>query len=254
MPPTRSARSSAPSLAGFILIEMLGLTGALWVGAGCSAVAGLVALALDSGARMPTSQAPSRAPSRPPSREPIAAVGREPADRPSTARPTLALTVAFISGSDLARLPGALDAAPGVGDRQHDVRVHDDPRRSFLIGLAIGALLFNLLRPRIGDPVRLLAVSQILVAALVMVGLVGVAVAPEALSPGTSARDAAVALAGAAILVVLPVTIVARPELPGVVGAAGRRRPTRRRANPAVAGRGQHGRRDRRQRARSRSS
>ena len=59
----------------------------------------------------------------------------------------------------------------------------------FLIGLAIGALLFNFLRPRITDPVRLLAVAQILVAALVMVGLVVVVVRPEALVPGAIAGD-----------------------------------------------------------------
>ena len=35
----------------------------------------------------------------------------------------------------------------------------------FLMGLAVGALMFNVVRPRIGDPVRLLAGAQILVAA-----------------------------------------------------------------------------------------
>ena len=47
MPRTPSARSSARFAAGLILIELLGLTGALAVGAGCSAIAGLVALAID---------------------------------------------------------------------------------------------------------------------------------------------------------------------------------------------------------------
>ena len=54
----------------------------------------------------------------------------------------------------------------------------------FLIGLALGALLFNFLRPRITDPVRLLAAAQILVAALVMVGLVGSSFAPRPSLPG----------------------------------------------------------------------
>ena len=31
----------------------------------------------------------------------------------------------------------------------------------FLIGLALGALLFNIIRPRISDPVRLLAAAQV---------------------------------------------------------------------------------------------
>ena len=39
------------TLAGFILIELLGLSGALAVGAGCSAVAGLAALWLGRGGR-----------------------------------------------------------------------------------------------------------------------------------------------------------------------------------------------------------
>src|SRR6185295_1415624 len=39
------------ALAGYVLIELLGLSGALAVGAGCSAVAGVAALALS---RLPT--------------------------------------------------------------------------------------------------------------------------------------------------------------------------------------------------------
>jgi predicted membrane-bound spermidine synthase len=58
-----------------------------------------------------------------------------------------------------------------------------------------------------GDPIRLLAAAQILVAALVMVGLVGVVVRPEALDPSQPLATLQ-ALVGAAILVVLPVTIV----------------------------------------------
>jgi spermidine synthase len=77
----------------------------------------------------------------------------------------------------------------------------------FLVGLATGALMFNLLRHRIVDPVRLLAIAQIVVAVLVMAGLIGVAVRPETLVPGGSAATLW-ALAWAAILVVFPVTVV----------------------------------------------
>jgi spermidine synthase len=77
----------------------------------------------------------------------------------------------------------------------------------FLIGLAIGALLFNLIRPRITDPIRLLAGSQILVAVLVMTGLLTVVVRPEDLPSGDPIATLR-ALIGSAVLVVLPVTIV----------------------------------------------
>ena len=77
----------------------------------------------------------------------------------------------------------------------------------FLIGLAFGALLFNVIRPRIGDPIRLLAVAQILIAALVVAGLVGVVLRPEAFEP-TQPLATLRALFGATIVVVLPVTIV----------------------------------------------
>jgi hypothetical protein len=93
----------------------------------------------------------------------------------------------------------------------------------FLVGLAIGALLFNFLRPRITDPIRLLAMAQILVAALVMAGLVAVVVRPEALTPGASLATLE-ALVVSAILVVLPVTVVLGLSLNSAVAAA-RRRP-----------------------------
>jgi spermidine synthase len=196
--------------AGLILIETFGLSGALWIGAGCSAIAGLVALAIDrsnpdavaAGAAEPIGAVPL-AVDPPPVAEPSPA---SPADRPSMARPTLALTVAFISGlTSLGyQVLWMRLLASGTGNTTYVFTVI---LGIFLIGLAIGALLFNYIRPRMGDPVRLLAISQILVAALVMLGLVGVAVRPEALSPGASIETLRL-LAQAAILVVLPVTIV----------------------------------------------
>ena len=83
----------------------------------------------------------------------------------------------------------------------------------FLIGLALGALVFNLVRSRIGDPVRFLAVAQIVVAVLVMVGLVGVLVRPENLDPGKPLATLQ-ALLASTILVVLPVTIVLGMSFP----------------------------------------
>src|SRR6478735_3195413 len=88
------------TLAGFILIELLGLSGALAVGAVCSATAGLAALWLGRNGRG-SIEAVVIAPAGPISSEIVAPVG---APAPDTRRgagradPRLALTVAFISG------------------------------------------------------------------------------------------------------------------------------------------------------------
>jgi len=179
--------------AGLILIELLGLTGALWVGAGCSAVAGTAALILD---RRPSIDraAPGPGPASPAINSPI------------PGRMALALTVAFISGlTSLGyQVLWTRLLASGTGNTTYVFTVI---LAIFLIGIALGALLFNVMRPRIGDPVRVLAAAQILVAALVLAGLVGVVVRPEVLNPGDPLATLR-SLAGAALVVVLPVTVV----------------------------------------------
>ena len=108
-------------VAGFVLIELLGLSGALVVGAGCSAVAGLAALwlARSSGTCCDVVVAPP----------PIRRSARRPASSAlATLLPAPRAHGGVHLGPDLARLPGRLDAAPGVRDRQHDLRVHDHPR------------------------------------------------------------------------------------------------------------------------------
>ncbi len=77
----------------------------------------------------------------------------------------------------------------------------------FLIGIAIGALLYNILRPRLHDPVRVLATTQIVLAALAIVGLVAVISQPHALDPSDPLGTVR-SLLGSAVLVVLPATIV----------------------------------------------
>lgn len=185
--------------AGLILIELLGLTGALLVGAGCSAIAGVTALALAS--RTSRDEAPT-----PVERDqPPARAGSGPRDQ-LRRRATLALVVAFISGlTSLGyQVLWIRLLASGSGNTTY---VFSVILAVFLVGLAIGALLFNFIRPRMGDPVRLLAVAQILVAALVWAGLVAIVVRPEALDPSEPLATLQ-ALFGAAVLVVLPVTIV----------------------------------------------
>ena len=73
--------------------------------------------------------------------------------------------------------------------------------------IALGAVVFNVIRPRIRDPLRLLAASQVAVPVLVILGLVFVIEDPSRLDArqlGATIR----ALIGAVMLVVLPVTII----------------------------------------------
>jgi spermidine synthase len=180
-------------LAGIVLIEALGLTGALVVGAACSAVAGVVALVLSRG-------------------EPGAPrVAQEQRTRLASAseqlpRPTLALMVAFVSGLTslgYQTLWTRLLAA-GTGSSTY---VFTAILAMFLIGLAIGALLFGLIRRRVRNWVALLAVCQLLTAALAMLGLVLV-ISQPALLNARNLSGVFAALWTAAAWVVLPTTIV----------------------------------------------
>ena len=176
------------ALAGFVLIELLGLSGALAVGAGCSAVAGVAALWLSRGT-------PSFA-LRPPVRG-VGAIRRAP---------RLALAVAFISGlTSLGyQVTWTRLLASGTGNTTY---VFTTILTTFLIGLALGAVIFAAVRSRIGDPLRLLAGSQILAAVLAVTGLVLVLVAPHVPTPG-GAIETLKWLFSVSLLTVLPVTVV----------------------------------------------
>ena len=183
-----------------MLIELAGLTRTLYIGAACSAFAGVVALLL---AR--------RAPPDSPAPEPLEPVAAPPAESsvndPSMPnRTTLAMAVAFVSGlTSLGyQVLWTRLLASGTGNTTY---VFTIILAVFLVGLAVGALLFNFIRPRITDPVRLLAVAQMLVAGLVLLGLVGVVVRPENFTP-SQALSTLRALTGSVLLVVLPVTVV----------------------------------------------
>ena len=181
--------------AGLLLIEVLGLEGALRVGAVGSAFAGIVALVL---ARTPAAVPDEPAGSRDGAPDVRGSAGR--------GRLALALTVAFISGlTSLGyQVLWTRLLASGTGNTTYVFTVI---LGVFLVGLALGALLFNLVRPRIGDPVRFLAAAQILVSALVMIGLVGVLVRPDTLDPGKPLATLQ-ALVVSTAMVVLPVTVV----------------------------------------------
>ena len=187
--------------AGLVLIELFGLSRALLVGAGCSLVAGLVALRLSRG------DAGDAAAVEAPTSGPSGAVESGSSSRAARMSTTgIALTIAFISGlTSLAyQVTWTRLLASGTGNTTYVFTVI---LAVFLLGIAIGALLFNLLRARIRDPIAWLAITQVLVATLVLLGLIGVLGRPEALSPARPFETLR-ALFGSAVLVVLPVTIL----------------------------------------------
>ena len=176
-------------LAGFLLIELLGLAGALAVGAGCSAVAGLTALWL------------SRA---------DADVGPATRERPSGAIAAgsmrLPLIIAFISGlTSLGyQVTWTRLLASGTGGLTYVFTVI---LALFLVGIAAGAIIFSVARGRIRSPIRVLAASQLAVAVLAMLGLLLVITQPKPLDPGDPVASV-VRLVIAGLLVVLPVTTI----------------------------------------------
>jgi spermidine synthase len=145
--------------AGFILIELVGLTGTLVIGAACSAVAGVAAVLLDRG-RVAMPSASARAPT-------------SSDDLPPPPRVRLAVALAFVSGlTSLGyQVLWTRLLASGTGNSTY---VFTTILAVFLIGLAAGALAYAWLRPRIGDVVRVLALGQVLVAVLVTVGMASV--------------------------------------------------------------------------------
>ena len=143
--------------AGFVLIELLGLTGTLLVGAACSAIAGVSAIILDlrRGALPAAMSTPAEASS--PSAGP----------RP---RVRLALIVAYVSGlTSLGyQVLWTRLLASGTGDSTY---VFTTILTVFLIGLALGAVAFNLARTRLRT-INLLALGQVVIAVLVLLGMV----------------------------------------------------------------------------------
>jgi spermidine synthase len=185
--------------AGLVLIELLGLTGTLVVGAACSGIAGLVALWLSrepSGDRRSSERLPRGSP----------APRRSANAQTSSARPTLALALAFVSGlTSLGyQVLWTRLLSSGTGNSTY---VFTMILGTFLIGIAIGAATFAALRPRLGRPVGAIAVAQLVVAGLAFSTLVLVIGHPGPLDP-SRVLESAMAIAGPVLLVVLPTTIV----------------------------------------------
>jgi spermidine synthase len=190
--------------AGFFLIELLGLTETLFVGAGCSAIAGLVALAIDRRQRSWAADVGGAAPlidaSDPRSRD--AAESR----LNGRARPGLALVVAFVSGLTSLGYQTLWTRllSSGTGNSTY---VFSAILAIFLIGLVLGATVFAIVRTRITQPVLFLAIAQVIVAGIVVWGLIDVIAQPGRLDP-SKALETLWAILRPAVLVVLPATFV----------------------------------------------
>lgn len=183
-------------VSGLVLIELLGLTGALLVGAACSAVAGIVALLLSrrTPAALPSSE--TRGSDRP----------ARSGSRGSAARPTLALLVAFVSGlTSLGyQVLWTRLLASGTGGSTY---VFTMILAVFLTGIALGAVLFTVVRGRIGSPIALLAAAQVAVGLLALVGLTAVIAHPGPVDPMAPLQTLGTVW-GEVLPVVLPATLI----------------------------------------------
>jgi spermidine synthase len=179
--------------AGLVLIELFGLTGALLVGAACSAVAGAVAMVLAR--RHGVHPAEGAAPVEPVVRS-----------RRVSDRARLALIIAFMSGMTSLgyQVTWTRLIASGTGNTTY---VFTMILGVFLIGIAVGAVIFNLVRGRLGDPLRFLAGAQLLVGGLAFASLLWLIDNPNNFVPSRP-LDTIGALFGAVLVIVLPVTVV----------------------------------------------
>ena len=193
--------------AGFVLIELLGLSGTLIVGAICSGTAGLIALGLDARAR---SVSPVSATATvPATEEPMPAALSTRAGRRLDRRARLAIVLAFVSGlTSLAyQVLWTRLIASGTGNYTY---VFSLILVVFLSGLALGALAFNLIRSRLHQVIPLLAVGQVAVAVLATLGVVILSgsIVDKPIDLPTSITDLFGDFARTTVLIVLPTTFV----------------------------------------------
>ncbi len=183
-------------VAGFVLIELLGLAGALRVGAACSATAGLLALVLDRRAGAVSAAS-------------IAAdtVQRAPRSSAAPDRRRLALVLAFVSGLTSLGYQVTWNRMLGAGTGS-STYVFTIILATFLVGIALGALILGVLRPRRQLAPVVIGLAQVLTAVAVLIGA-AVLASPSTPFDGGSA-DFLGALRGFArtvVLVVLPATV-----------------------------------------------
>lgn len=184
--------------AGFVLIELFGLHGALLVGAGCSATAGVAALIMD----FSTGGTAASSTSTP-------AIPEQRRDHPP-AELRLALLIAFVSGltSLSYQTLWMRLIASGTGNLTY---VFTLILTVFLTGLAMGAVEYKRIESRITRPVELLAFSQLATSILVVAGMYVIV----AVDPGV------ISLVGKTLPAVLPATFVMGFSLPASASLLG---------------------------------
>jgi spermidine synthase len=208
------------ALAGFVLIELLGLTGALAVGAACSGMAGLIALLLDrrSGAAQGSPDALPAAEETGTAEHPTAPIAATPALHSSR---RLALALAFVSGLTSLGYQVTWNRllSTGTGSSTY---VFTTVLVLFLIGIALGAGLLGALRPRVRSAVALIAIAQILTAAFALAGAVILSAPADPFFGGS--LDFLTSLgrfAAQAVFVVLPATIAMGITFPATASLLG---------------------------------
>ena len=183
--------------AGVLLIELLGLTGTLVIGAICSGAAGAAALLLSRRRRRAI----------PLDRHDVARHFAEATEEVGVvARPRLAIVLAFVSGlTSLGyQVLWTRLLSSGTGNSTY---VFTLILATFLLGIAIGALLFSIVRRAIRRSILPIAVAQVLTSILALGGLVLVISHPSAF--GIIAGLVTLqAIAWPIALVVLPTTLV----------------------------------------------
>jgi spermidine synthase len=192
-------------VAGFVLIELLGLAGALRVGAACSALAGLLALVLDRRAG-PVSTGPTRPAASAPVSVARDRIAGAPAADPAPGR-RLALLLAFVSGLTSLGYQVTWNRMLGAGTGS-STYVFTIILALFLVGIATGAVILGILRPSRRHAPLVIGIAQVLTAVAVVVGA-AVLAAPARPFNGAAA-DFVASLQGfaiAAAVVVLPATI-----------------------------------------------
>jgi spermidine synthase len=199
--------------AGFVLIELLGLTGALLVGVACSGTAGVIALLLDRaiGSRVarPTGLAMGHTVRH---TRPVA---------PGRPRRGLALGLAFVSGLTSLGYQVVWNRmlSAGTGGSTYVFTVI---LVLFLVGIAAGAILLGWLRPRVRSTISLIAFAQVATAVLVFLGA-SVLASPSSPLNGATADfgEALREFAWAAAAVVLPPTIAMGLTFPATAALLG---------------------------------
>jgi spermidine synthase len=168
--------------AGFILIELLGLSGALLVGAACSATAGIIAILFDFLSPKGTA---------------VNAESTAGIESVSGKNRTLALGFAFVSGFTALSYQTLWTRliASGTGSSTY---VFTTILTIFLVGLAMGGVEYKRVRARLTDVPGAIAISQVTLAFIALTGILAMSVLDP--FPG--------AFVWKALVVVLPATFI----------------------------------------------